>query len=165
MKRTSSWLMRRSARDMARAPFSVKVLSFMFKILHNRTQILVSRGTQASLSDPDPDWGPDSESESGSKRAKWSFGHQNPESGLDPARIGFQLKMLDPDPDKTNKDPLLTGTAQNLHQQGSPLRSPRHLPGTKILEPAKIIYIKCVKSKTDADLSSISSYTFLINPL
>ncbi len=37
MKRTSSWLMRRNARDMARAPFSVKVLSFMFKILHNRT--------------------------------------------------------------------------------------------------------------------------------
>ncbi len=64
MNRTSSWLMRRSARDMARAPFSVKVLSFMFKILHNRIQMLVSRGTQTNISDPD------SESGSGSRRAK-----------------------------------------------------------------------------------------------
>ncbi len=55
MNRTSSWLMRRSARDMARAPFSVKVLSFMFKILKTDHILLVSRGTQTSVSDPDPD--------------------------------------------------------------------------------------------------------------
>ncbi len=53
MKKTSSWLMRRSARDIARAPFSVKVLSFMFKILKTDNIMSVSRGTHNSVSDPD----------------------------------------------------------------------------------------------------------------
>ncbi len=148
MNRTSSWLMRRSARDMARAPFSVKVLSFIFKILHNRTQILVSRGTQVSLSDPDPDW------------------------------IRVRILNPNPDPKGQNEflviktldtDWIRIGTVfslkcwirikwtriQNAHaqlrifvrvqmQQGPPLLFPRQLPETRDFETRKNIYNKSV---------------------